>query len=260
MEWLLIAVVVLSLLSYLVWRSRQGTQRAATELADALADARQVNERLGGQIYNLTGSNEAAQQALADAAERHTAAGSQLDQARTPVQARLAKQTAVEGLYYIRAARTAMGMDPGPAVPELDGRAAAGKVSEDRVVDFEGRRIAASPDPSSATPNYYPGGRVAGRPVPAGWYSEPWWKPAMIAGAWGLGSTLLFTSLFAGMSGVGYDAQGFESGAGEGYQDDLAAGDQGYDGSGGEAGDQGDWGGDSGGDWGGGFDGGGFDI
>lgn len=259
MEWLLITVVVVLLVLYLVWRSRTGAQHAATELADALADARQVNERLGGQIYNLTGSNEAARQALADAAERHTAAGSQLDQAATPVQARLARQTAIEGLYYIRAARTAMDMDPGPAVPELDGRASAGKVSEDRVVDFEGRRIAASPAPSSTTPNYYPGGRVAGRPVPAGWYSEPWWKPAMIAGAWGLGSTLLFTSLFSGMSGVGYGAAGFENGAGEGYQDALAADDQGADGSGGEAGDQDGWGGDSSGDP-GGFDGGGFDF
>ncbi|WP_328387493.1 DUF1542 domain-containing protein [Nocardia sp. NBC_00416] len=256
MEWLLIAVVVVVVACYLVWRSRQGAKRTETELADALADARQVNERLGGQIYNLTGSNEPAQQALADAAERHTAAGSQLDQARTPVQARLAKQTAIEGLYYIRGARTAMGMDPGPDVPELDGRASAGKVSEDRVIDFEDRRIAASPDPSSATPNYYPGGRVAGRPVPAGWYSEPWWKPAMVAGAWGLGSALLFTSLFSGMSGVGYGAQGFENGYGEGFQDGLTSGDQGPDGAGGEAGDGG---GDSGGDW-GGFDGGGFDF
>ncbi|MEU1982003.1 DUF1542 domain-containing protein [Nocardia sp. NPDC019395] len=257
MEWLLIAAAVVLVAFYLVWRSRKNSERAAIELADGLADARQVNERLGGQVYSLTGSNEAAQQALADAAERHTAAGSQLDQARTPVQARLAKHTAVEGLYYIRGARTAMGMDPGPAVPELDGQATAGKVSEDRVIDFEDRRIAASPDPSPATPNYYPGGRVAGRPVPAGWYSEPWWKPAMIAGVWGVGSALLFTSLFSGMAGVGYGAQGFEQGYGEGYQDGLTGGEQGYDGSGGEAGDQGGWGGDSGGDW-GGFDGGGF--
>ncbi|WP_280399901.1 DUF1542 domain-containing protein [Nocardia carnea] len=252
MEWLLIAAVVVLVAFFLAWRSGQSKERAATELADALADARQVNERLGGQVYSLTGSNTAAQQALADAAERHTAAGSQLDQARSPAQARLAKQTAVEGLYYIRAARTAMDMDPGPPVPELEGQTAAGKVTEDRVIDFEDRRIAASPQPSSETPNYYPGGRVAGRPVPAGWYSEPWWRPAMMAGVWGVGSALLFTSLFSGMAGVGYGAGGFESGYGQGFQDGLNAGDQG-----GDAG--GDWGGDSGGDW-GGFDGGGFDF
>ncbi|GGL02761.1 hypothetical protein [Nocardia jinanensis] len=255
MEWLLIAAAVVLVAIILVWRSRQTRERAALELADALAEARRVNERLGGQIYSLTGSNTAAQQALADAAERHIAAGSQVDQAGTPVQARLAKETAIEGLYYIRAARTAMDMDPGPVVPELEGRATAGEVSEDRVVDFENRRIAASARPSSDTPNYYPGGRVAGRPVPAGWYSEPWWKPAMIAGAWGLGSALLFTSLFSGMSGVGYGAEGFESGYGEGYEDGLTAGDQGYGGQADDSGGQDYQGGD-----GGGIDGGGFDF
>ncbi|WP_063058689.1 hypothetical protein [Nocardia sienata] len=258
MEWLLIAVAAVLVASILVWRSRQNNMRAATELADALAEARRMNERLGGQVYHLSGSNPAAQQALADAAERHTAAGAQVDQARTPVQARLAQQTAVEGLYYIRAARIAMEMDPGPAVPELAGQATAGEVSEERVIDFDNRRIAASPRPSAGTPNYFPGGRVAGRPVPAGWYSEPWWKPAMVAGAWGVGSALLFTSLFSGMAGVGYGAAGFEQGYGEGYADGLGAGEQDYGGPGGD-----DWGGD-GGDWGGfdggGFDGGGFDF
>ncbi|WP_084654600.1 hypothetical protein [Nocardia altamirensis] len=273
--WLVLIVVIVAIAAVAVVLSRQNKQRTATQLADALADARQVNERLGGQVYNLSGSNDAANQALVDASERHLAAGSQLDQARTPAQARLAKQTALEGLYYIRAAREAMGMDPGPAVPALDGQDAAGKVTEDRVVEHDGREIAASPNPSPATPNYYPGGRVAGRPVPAGWYSEPWWKPALVAGAWGLGSALLFSSLFSGMSGVGYDAQGFESGYGDGYQDGLAAGDNGgFDGSGYESGaepagyDPGsDAGGyESGGDAGGfddggfdGFDGGGFD-
>ncbi|MGA6204328.1 DUF1542 domain-containing protein [Nocardia testacea] len=261
MEWLLIAVAVVLVASILVWRSRQNRMRAAAELADALADARRLNERLGGQVYQLSGSNPAAQQALADAAERHTAAGSQVDQAGTPVQARLAKQTAVEGLYYIRAARIAMDMDPGPAVPELAGRDTAGEVSEDRVIDFDNRRIAASPRPSAGTPNYFPGGRVAGRPVPAGWYSEPWWKPAMVAGAWGVGSALLFTSLFSGMAGVGYGAEGFEQGFGEGYADGFAAGGQDYGGPGdGGSGDGGDWGGDGGGFDSGGFDGGGFDL
>ncbi|MET7773004.1 DUF1542 domain-containing protein [Nocardia sp. NPDC005366] len=256
MTWLLVLLAAVVVVALFVAVSGQSTQRAATELADALADARQVNERLGGQIYNLTGRDEASRQALVDASERHLAAGSQLDQARSPTQARLARHTAIEGLYYIRAARTAMGMDPGPAIPELEGRAAAGSVSEERAIDFGGRRITASPKPSHATPNYYPGGRVAGRPVPSGWYSEPWWRSALVGGAWGIGSALLFTSLFSGMSGVGYGAQGFESGYGEGYQDGLDAGgsDQGGYDSGG------DWGGDSGGDWGGGgFDGGGFD-
>ena len=60
--------------------------------------------------------------------------------------------------------------------------------------------------------------------MPAGWYSEPWWKPALVAGAWGVGSVLLFSSLFSGMGGVGYDAQGFEKGYDEGFQDGFDQG------------------------------------
>ena len=154
---------------------------------------------------------------MADASERYTAASSQIDQATTARQAELAKESAMEGLYYVRAARVAMGMDPGPELESLAGQRSAGTVTEDRRVNFEGREIEASPTPSERTPNYYPGGRVAGRPVPAGWYSEPWWKPALVAGAWGVGSVFLFSALFSGMGGVGYGAQGFEQGYGEGY-------------------------------------------
>ncbi|MGN5239651.1 MULTISPECIES: DUF1542 domain-containing protein [unclassified Rhodococcus (in: high G+C Gram-positive bacteria)] len=261
MELLLIFAAV-AVVVYFVARSQKSTTRhAAGNLDDAKAEARQAIERLGGQVYNLTGTDDASRQSLADAAERFTAAGSQIDQAQSPVQARLAKQTALEGLYYIRAARTAMGMDPGPEIPTLDGQKSAGAVTEERQVEFEGRQVAASPSPSARTPNYFPGGRVAGRPVPAGWYSEPWWKPALVAGAWGVGSMLLFSSLFAGMAGVPYDAQAFESGAADGTggapdevggNDDLGGGD-------GSSGFDGDSGFDGGG-FDGGFEFGGFDF
>jgi hypothetical protein len=140
----------------------------------------------------------------------------------------------------------------------LAGQRSAGAVTEDRRINFEGREIEASPAPSERTPNYYPGGRVAGRPVPAGWYSEPWWKPALVAGAWGLGSVLLFDAMFSGMHGVNYGAQGFESGYGDGYSDGFAAGQDGGGFDGGDAGG-GDWGGTDASGWDSGdFDGGGF--
>jgi hypothetical protein len=241
------------------WRSsRASGRRSADTLADAKADARRVIERLGGQVFNLTGSNEASRQALADASERYTAASSQIDQATTARQAGLAKESALEGLYYVRAARTAMGMDPGPELETLTGQRSAGVVTEDRRVQFEGREIEASPLPTDRTPNYYPGGRVAGRPVPAGWYSEPWWKPALVAGAWGLGSVLLFDALFTGMNGVGYGAEGFETGYGDGYSDGFQAGqDAGASDGGGWDGGGFDGGGWGGGDFGGGDFGGG---
>ena len=259
---LVLIVLVVAAIGIAVYASSKASEkRTAASLADAKADARRAIERLGGQVFALTGTDDAAKQALADASERYTAASSQIDQATTVRQAALAKESAMEGLYYVRAARTAMGMDPGPELESLSGQRSAGVVTEDRRVNFEGREIEASPAPSPRTPNYYPGGRVAGRPVPAGWYSEPWWKPALVAGAWGLGSALLFSSLFSGMAGVGYDAQAFENGYGDGFQDGLDQGQLG-DGGGDYGGDAGggDWGGDAGGGWDSGGDWGGGDF
>jgi hypothetical protein len=259
---LMLIVLVIAAIGFAIYTSKKATgQRTAASLADAKADARRVIERLGGQVFNLTGTDDAAKQALADASERYTAASSQIDQATTAKQALLAKESAIEGLYYVRAARTAMGMDPGPELETLDGQRSAGAVTEDRRIQFEGKEIEASPTPSQRTPNYYPGGRVAGRPVPAGWYSEPWWKPALVAGAWGIGSVLLFDALFSGMHGVDYGAQGFENGYGDGFQQGFEQGELSADG-GQDVGSDGGWGDDSwggsdgGGDF-GGFDGGG---
>ena len=243
------AVVLLILLAvvaggvYFAVVSARG--RRQRELADALAEARRWVERLGGQVLNLTGTDEASKQALADAAERYTAAGSQLDQARSTTQCQLATQTAMEGLYYVRAARTAMGIDPGPELPPTPGQRRAGAVTEDRTVDVQGHHYAASSRPSDRTPHYYPGGTVAGRPVPQGWYSEPWWKPALVAGAWGVGSFLLFSALFSGMHGVP-GTESFQDGT-----DSAEGGDPGADGGDGGGGDFG------GGDFGGGDFGGG---
>ncbi|HZN79156.1 MAG TPA: DUF1542 domain-containing protein [Mycobacterium sp.] len=254
---LVLIIVVIAAIALAVYSSSKASgRRNAASLADAKADARRLIERLGGQVLNLTGADDASKQALADASERYTAASSQIDQATTVRQAALAKESAIEGLYYARAARVAMGMDPGPELESLAGQSSAGAVTEDRRINFEGREIEASPTPSQRTPNYYPGGRVAGRPVPAGWYSEPWWKPALVAGAWGLGSVLLFDALFTGMHGVDYGAQGFESGYGDGYSDGFAAGqDGGVDGGGADASGFDGYSGDGGGGW----DGGGWD-
>ncbi len=248
----ILVLVVATIALAVVTSSRASRNRTAASLADAKADARRVIERLGGQVLGLTGTDNASKQALADASERYTAAGSQIDQATTVRQAQLAKESALEGLYYVRAARQAMGMDPGPELETISGQRGAGIVTEDRRVQFEGREIEASPTPSPRTPNYFPGGRVAGRPVPAGWYSEPWWKTALVAGAWGLGSVLLFDALFSGMHGVGYDASQFESGFGQGHDSGYDAGlnagqDSGWD----SGGDSSGWGDFSGGDFGG---------
>jgi hypothetical protein len=156
---LVLIIVVIAAIGLAIYSSSKVSgRRNAASLADAKADARRLIERLGGQVLNLTGTDDASKQAMADASERYTAASSQIDQATTVRQAALAKESAIEGLYYVRAARTAMGMDPGPELETLSGQRSAGTVTEDRRINFEGREIEASPTPSERTPNYYPGG------------------------------------------------------------------------------------------------------
>lgn len=222
-------------------------EREATQLADAQADARRWIERLGGQVMQISGTDTASQQAMADASERFTAANSAIAQATTIKQANLARESALEGMHYVNAAREIMGINPGPELPPLEGQRAAGKVTEKRTVEANGQQITASPYASADTPNYYPGGTVAGRPVPAGWYSRPWWADALQTGVWMMGYSMMFNALFSGMSGVGYSAAAAESGA-WGGPDEMGGGDFGADG--GDAGDAGDMGG---GDDGGGF-------
>ena len=80
--------------------------------------------------------------------------------------------------------------------------------------------------PSGGPRTLLPGRPGRRAPVPAGWYPEPWWKTALVAGAWGVGSVLLFDALFSGMHGVSYGASGFENGYGSGFDQGF---DQGYD-------------------------------
>lgn len=262
MDTLLIVALIAVLVIAGIYFSRTDSTAKAASLEDAKAEARRWIDRLGGQVLSLDAKgDEAARQALSDSSERFTAAGAQIEQATSARQAQLAQQTAIEGLYYVRAARTTLGLDAGPEIPPIPGQAQAGAVTEDRRVDVDGRDFEASPAASDRTRHYYPGGMVAGRPVPRGWYSEPWWKPALVAGAWGVGTYLVATSLFTGMAGIG---GGWSDGSyDDGYQDGMAAGDGGdtagdYADSGEDAGYGGgsDFGGDS--DFGGG--GGGFDF
>jgi hypothetical protein len=231
-----------------------GRRRREQQLADAREEALRWYERLGGQIMNLpAGEDAATKQALVDAGERYNAAGGQLERATTVNQYELARETALEGLAYVRAARTSLGLDPGPDLPPLAGQRQAGAIREERSVQVQDREYRASPQPAAGTPYYYPGGMVSGRPVPSGWYSEPWWKTALVAGAWGIGGAMVFDALFSpGWGGGGWGGGGWEGGYDAGYD---AAMDQQGDGGGFDGGDMGggDMGGgdfgDFGGDW-----------
>jgi hypothetical protein len=187
-------------------------------VADAKADAERWQERLGGQLVNLgDGGDVAARQALVDAAERHQAAGSQLAQARTVVQFRLARETALEGLAYVRAARTALGFDPGPELPPLAAARGAGAIVDEQEIRSDGRTYRVGPRASAETPYYYPGGYAGGRPMPAGWYSTPWWKTALAAGAGTVGGMLIFDTLFGHHGGGPFGGGGFGGFGGGGF-------------------------------------------
>ena len=183
---------------FLIAGRRSSSAQQQQTLSDAHADAQRWYERLGGQLVTLRGDDPAVRQALTDAAERYQAAGGQLDQARTVTQFQLARETALEGLTYVRAARLALGVDTGPELPELASARGTGMVAGERDVDVQGHSYRAGPRASSQTPYYYPGGWVGGRPIPAGWYSTPWWKTALAAGAGALGGMLIFDAFFSG--------------------------------------------------------------
>ncbi|MBO4162972.1 MULTISPECIES: hypothetical protein [Micromonospora] len=261
MEFLLVAILIALLVGGFVWWRREKAAREARSLADVRADAQRWYERLGGQVMNLHGDDPAVRQALVDAGERYNAAGSQLEQARTVHQFRLARETALEGLAYARAARVALGLDPGPELPPLAAAQGAGEITRERQVDVQGQTFRAGPQPGRDTPYYYPGGRYQGRPVPAGWYSTPWWKTALGAGVGVVGGMLIADALFSpAFADPGYDA-GYQEGFGDGADfggDFGTAGDAG----GGDFGTAGDFGGGDfgGGDFGGGDFGGGGDF
>ncbi|MEV6345806.1 hypothetical protein [Actinoplanes sp. NPDC051851] len=228
---------------------RGGGRTQQTTIEDARAEAQRWYERLGGQVMNLHADEPAARQALADASERYNAAGGQLQQAKTVTQFQLARESALEGLAYVRAARTAMGLDPGPDLPPLAASQGSGHLTQEREVSVQGHAYKAGPRPGPETPYYYPGGRVQGRPVPAGWYSTPVWKTALGAGAGVLGGMLIFDALFSpgfgdpgfgGFDGGGFDGGGFDGG---GFDNAGDFGGGGFDG-GGDFGDFGDFGGD----------------
>jgi hypothetical protein len=236
----LLVVLVVGGIGAAVWWRRSSRERQAHRLADARADAQRWYERLGGQVMNLEpNEDQAVKQALVDAGERYNAAGSQLEAAKTTRQYELAGQTAVEGLHYVRAAREGLGLDPGPELPQTEVQRQNGVITSEREVTVEGEHLKAGPRYADDTPYYYPGGRMQGRNVPAGYYSQPWWKSALATGAGVFGGMLLFDALFDGGFGGGGDYA-------DGYADGAEAYD--FDGSGDAS------------DAGGGSDGGGFDF
>lgn len=254
-----LALLLLALVSWLLWWRREGAAQHAQARADARADAQRWYGRLGDQVMNLHGDEPVARQALADARERYTAAGGQLERARSVRQYDRARETALEGLAYVRAARVALGLEPGPKLPLAAARG-VGRLTRERTVNVRGQVFKAGPHPGRDTPYYHPGGRYWGRPVPEGWYSQPWWKDAQTSVTRANDGMLIYNFLFSSDSAdpghrAGY-AGGYADGMGAGGGDLGGFGSGGGGDSGGGSGSDGGGGGFGGG--GGGGDGGGF--
>ncbi|MER6179257.1 hypothetical protein [Streptomyces sp. NPDC001652] len=139
----------------------------------ARVEAERWVERLGAGPAGIDAAGDkAAVQALADATGRYRAAKGELAAGRYDA----AAATAVEGLHYVRAARTALRLDPGPVLPGLGTGAVTAR--DGRVIVADRTYTVSNCWRDGVTPYYYAGGVVAGRRVPGGWYSAPWWNPA----------------------------------------------------------------------------------
>ncbi|WP_371661177.1 hypothetical protein [Streptomyces sp. NBC_00280] len=120
---LTLLLIVGAVVSGVLLRRQAGMRTAASGLSglDAEVEANRWVVRLGGSLAGLRpGADEVAAQALAEAAGRHHTARGQLATARTPAEYALARQTAVEGLQYVSAARSALGRASGPPGAESD--------------------------------------------------------------------------------------------------------------------------------------------
>ncbi len=89
--------------------------------------------------------------------------------------------------------------------------------AQNRVV-IDGNEYIGSDRRGASTPYYFSGGMVGGRTVSPGWYSTPWWKTALVAGAAGVGGALLADTLMDGfghhhhMGGPGFGGFGPDMG------------------------------------------------
>jgi len=211
---LFIALFVLVALVVAAVIARRARRRAEDEAAEDTAQARRWVERLAGQVERVPPRSEPARRSMEAAEDRLERARGMLPRAAAPADAVRIHETAIEGLHYVRAAHEADGDPPGAPLPPPSGARTAGAVDRHHTTGFDGRTLRAAPRPAAEAPYYFPGGRVRGRPVPRGWYSEPWWQAGHDSAGWPSEAADLFDALLAGDPGIPYDGADFEAGYG----------------------------------------------
>ncbi|WP_231295182.1 hypothetical protein [Corynebacterium efficiens] len=98
---------------------RELERNRRNDLLDAKARAQRWIDRLGSEIMMAAPEGKEAKQLVGLASQRHAGALGQINSAQTVAQATVAQDVALEGLYYMRDARTLMGELEGPPLPEL---------------------------------------------------------------------------------------------------------------------------------------------
>ncbi|HEX2308540.1 MAG TPA: hypothetical protein VHI14_09505, partial [Jatrophihabitantaceae bacterium] len=182
-----------------LWSRRRRKQR---ELADARAAVMPYYDRLAHEVNTLNAGDDAvARQALADASERYTSAGSQMATADSIAQWASVRRTVLEGLEAAQAARRSLGVEPGPTLPPIE-EPRGEQLTGERTVDVQGKQYRGYPEYTPGAPYYFAGGGG----YPGGWYTFPFWETLLIGsvlgGGWGFGG---------GGYGAGYDS-GYASG------------------------------------------------
>jgi hypothetical protein len=166
---LVLLLVVLVVLGFIVYTVSQRTWRDQA-LQGRKAAAMSFYNRLGSDVATLDpGADPVSRQALADAAERYTSAGSMFATADTEGEIATARRTALEGLIATRLVRERLGLPPGPDLPPLDYAYGQPQLEEPRRVAIEGQQVEGYPDYRPGAPYRWPGGHG----VPGGWYPFP---------------------------------------------------------------------------------------
>ncbi|MEU0538252.1 hypothetical protein [Nocardia sp. NPDC005978] len=114
---LLAFLLIAAVLALAIWWISREWSGDVDRLARAKSEVRGYLDRTGSELLLLDPDNDAALNAVTEAVDHMTTARSQLAAATNLGQVRVARESARAGLYFIRKAREAMGLDPGPPIP-----------------------------------------------------------------------------------------------------------------------------------------------
>jgi hypothetical protein len=163
-------------------------KRQREQLATMRAEVIGLQARLGSDISTLDpGDSPLCRQALTDAAERNTAAGSLLATATTAGELDVARRIVIEGLTAVRVVREHQGLSLGPDLPDPGTNAVATATS----VQIGDEQHVAHPDYHPERPHYFGGGTIGGTATPAGYYRTPFWQKALAVGGAVMGAEMI---------------------------------------------------------------------